>query len=136
MSVKIKGKYLGNTRCEIVHEPSGVQITTVAPKDNGGDGSAFSPTDLCASSLGSCMLTILTMAATREGLSCENAWFEVEKHMSADPRRIGKLDVNLHLPAALPQLARPKLERAALACPVTQSLHPEIILNTKFLYDV
>lgn len=136
MTVRIKGKFLGATRCELEHEQSGARITTVAPRDNGGDGSAFSPTDLCATSLGSCMMTILSMAATREGLSCDGSWFEVEKHMVADPRRIGKLDVHLHLPAAIPQLARPKLERAALSCPVSQSLHPEVMLNVRFLYDV
>ena len=136
MSVRFKGKFLGATRCELVHEQSGAVINTVAPRDNGGDGSAFSPTDMFASSLGSCMMTIFSMAASREGLSCEGAWFEVEKHMNAEPRRIGKLDVFLHLPATLSQLARPKLERAALACPVSQSLHPEVLLNIRFLYDV
>ena len=136
MTVRIKGKFLGATRCELLHEQSGNSISTVAPLDNGGDGSAFSPTDLCASSLGACLMTIYSMAATREHVSCAGAWFEVEKHMNTEPRRIGKLDVNIHLPQALPQLTRPKLERAALACPVTQSLHPEVLLNVRFLYDV
>ena len=136
MTVRIKGKFLGATRCELVHEQSGSRIDTVAPRDNGGDGSAFSPTDLCASSLGACLMTIYSMAAAREGVQCEGAWFEVEKHMNAEPRRIGKLDVYLHFSQALPQLTRPKLERAALACPVSQSLHPEVMLNIRFLYDV
>lgn len=136
MAVTISGRYEGNTQVRLTHDDSGVLITTAAPKDNGGDGSSFSPTDLVAGAFGSCMVTIMGLMAQREGISLEGTWFTVEKHMSQSPRRIGHLPVAIHLPKGLTPEQRLKLERGAHTCPVHHSLHPDIKIEVAFLYDV
>ncbi|MFM1847795.1 MAG: hypothetical protein RL417_1269 [Pseudomonadota bacterium] len=136
MAVKIHGRYLGNKKIRLKHGDSGTEITTAAPKDNGGDGSSFSPTDLVAAALGSCMVTIMGLMAEREGILLDGTWFEVEKHMSQSPRRLGHLPVMIHLPRGLTPEQRLKLERGAHTCPVHHSLHPEISVEVTFLYDV
>jgi uncharacterized OsmC-like protein len=125
--VKITGEYQGDLHCQATHGPSGRTLETDAPVDNQGRGEAFSPTDLVATSLGTCMLTIMAMAARRLGVELEGARFEVAKEMSTDlPRRIVRLETQIWLP--VPRSADPNgvLERAAHACPVHQSLHPAI----------
>ena len=102
-------------------------METDAPVDNQGRGEAFSPTDLAATALATCMLTIMGMAARRLGVELKGARFEVTKEMSADlPRRIVRLETQIWLP--VPRSADPNgvLERAAHTCPVHQSLHPSI----------
>jgi len=136
MSVTIEGRYLGDKKVALTHLDSGAVITTAAPKDNGGDGSSFSPTDLAAASLGACMVTIMGLMAEREGISLAGTWFRVEKHMSAAPRRLGRLPVSIHLPRALSPAEREKLERGAHTCPVAHSLHPEVAVEVAFIYDV
>lgn len=134
MAVAITGTYTGNLNVEAVHGPSGTRIHTAAPKDNQGDGSSFSPTDLVATALGTCMLTIMGIVARREGIDLEGVRFELEKHMVSDPRRIGRIPVKIHMPAGLSQEQRDKLEQGALTCPVHQSLLPEIDKPVEFLY--
>jgi putative redox protein len=134
MAVEITGTYTGNLNTEIVHGPSGARLATAAPADNQGDGSSFSPTDLVASALGSCMLTILGILARREGIALEGATFRVEKHMQAQPRRIAALPVTLYLPAGLDAAQKAKLERGALTCPVHRSLLAEIDAPVTFVY--
>ena len=96
----MSGRYLGHLKVELEHGPSGAKITTAAPVDNQGDGSSFSPTDLCAASLGACMLTVMGIVAERDGIDFSTCRFTLEKHMQTDPRRIAK-------PAARPSRCRP-----------------------------
>ncbi|WP_035563743.1 OsmC family protein [Hymenobacter sp. IS2118] len=128
-------RYAGQLRTEATHVASGNIIQTDAPTDNHGRGEAFSPTDLVATALGSCMMTVMGIVAERHKLSLVDSTFSVVKHMSSDaPRRIAQIDVTFSLPAALSGSDRTLLERTALTCPVTLSLHPEIRQNVVFLY--
>lgn len=136
MSVIMKGSYLGDKKVSILHEQSGSEIRTAAPLDNNGDGSSFSPTDLCAASLPSCMLTIMGIVAENNSLSLDGSHFSVEKHMSASPRRIGKLLVEFHLPENIDSDGRVKLENGAKTCPIHHSLKEEIQVELAFIYDV
>ncbi len=130
--LKIDLRYEGELHTSARH-PSGAELATDAPKDNEGRGEAFSPTDLLATALGSCMLTVMGIVARRHAWPLEGASVAVEKHMVADPeRRIGRLDVRFELPAGIPQDARKVLERAAHTCPVHRSLHPDTQITTHF----
>lgn len=125
--VKIAVVYLGNLRCESTHEPSGMKLITDAPVDNMGKGEAFSPTDLMATALGSCILTTMAIVAAREGIALEGADISVTKEMTTvGPRRIERLRVTLTMKADLPDDHKRRLENAAQACPVKKSLHPDI----------
>jgi len=134
MAVKMSGKYLGNKKLELCHEPSGVKITTAAPLDNQGDGSSFSPTDLCAVSLAACMTTVMAIFAERSSIDLSGTSFEITKEMNASPRRIGKIELKISLPKALDSETRLKLERAAKTCPVSHSLSSEIEPDIQFIY--
>jgi len=134
MAVEITGRYIGNLKVELTHEPSGAVLTSAAPKDNQGDGSSFSPTDLLATSLGSCMLTLIAIVGTREGLDLTGLRFRLEKHMKSDPRRVGSVPVTIWMPAGLTADQRRKLENAALTCPVHKSLPPELEREVRFVY--
>ncbi len=134
MSVEITGCYAGNLKVELTHGPSGAQLTTAAPKDNQGDGSSFSPTDLLAAALGSCMLTLIGIVARREGIDLSGLSFRLEKHMQSDPRRVGAVPVTIWMPAGLTADQRKKLENAALTCPVHKSLPPELEREVRFVY--
>lgn len=126
MAVKIKAQYVGDDTVELEHGPSGEKIRTDLPEDNGGKGRTFSPTDLLAASLASCILTIMAKAADKDGLDLRGAAIEVEKHMQTSPRRVAKFTGTLVLPAHLSPQAREKILACIKACPVSQSLHPEI----------
>jgi uncharacterized OsmC-like protein len=133
MAVAFTTTYLGDLRTAITHEPSGTVIETDAPVDNHGRGERFSPTDLVAASLGSCMLTIMGIVAKREGLDLSGTKVQVEKHMtSTPPRRLAEIVVAFVLPAGIASDQRQKLERAAHTCPVSLSLHPEIKQTVTF----
>jgi len=134
MSVSMSGRYAGQLKVELAHGPSGSRLTTAAPVDNNGDGSSFSPTDLVAAALGACMLTIVAMVAERDGIDVSELAFECEKNMQSNPRRIASIPITLHMPRALTQAQRAKLERAALTCPVHHSLLPEIEKSVHFVY--
>jgi len=136
MSVGILGKYLGAKKVELLHEPSGSILVTEAPRDNGGEGKSFSPTDLVVAALGSCILTTIAIVAERSGLVVEGMKMEAIKNMHTDPRRLGHTPVTIHLPASLLEHERQKLERAALACPVHRSLSTEVEAVVTFVYDV
>lgn len=124
--VKSTTIYEGGLHCSLVHEPSGAMVATDAPVDNNGKGEAFSPTDLVGAALAACMSTIMGIVAARKGIALEGMKVEVAKHMSSDPRRIGKLEVVINVPLPADHPDRQMLENAALACPVKQSLHPDI----------
>ncbi len=136
MGVVIEGRYLGAKKVRLVHEPSGAELVTDAPRDNQGEGSSFSPTDLVAGALAACMLTILGIAAERDGVDVSGTEFRIEKHMESNPRRIGAVDVVLRLPARIPPEQRERLERAARTCPVLRSLHSDIRVDARFLWDL
>jgi putative redox protein len=116
------------------HGPSGSQIATEAPKDNGGTGGSFSPTDLVGAALASCALTTMALVASREGLPFGEARATVEKRMTPPPRRIGELVLQIQMPAGLPRAHRERLEEVARGCPVARSLHPELKLPMTFTY--
>jgi len=131
--VEISIKYLGDLRCEARHEPSGTVIMTDAPVDNEGRGESFSPTDLAATSLGTCMLTIMGIAARRQGVDLGETTVKVLKEMTAQPpRRIAKLTVVFTIPLPASHEKRAMLESAAKSCPVHLSLHPEVVQEMRF----
>lgn len=136
MGVIIDGFYLGNKKAKLVHEPSGVELIADAPRDNAGEGSSFSPTDLVAGALGACMMIIMGILAERSGTDLSGMRMQVVKEMRSEPRRIASLTAVLHLPQRLSQEERLKLERAARGCPVLHSLHPDVAVDPQFLYDV
>ena len=128
--------YEGDLRCRLTHELSGSSFPTDAPKDNMGKGEAFSPTDLTAASLGSCMLTTMAIVAKRRGILFGTASVEVIKEMISDPeRRIGKITLTFQMPQGLNAEHRALLERTALTCPVQKSLNPSIEIPTQFHYS-
>jgi putative redox protein len=136
MSVRIEVRYEGELHTRAAHGPSGAALETDAPKDNEGKGESFSPTDLLATALGTCMLTVMGILARRKGWEMKGAQASVDKHMVADPvRRIGRLVVRFEMPAGIPEDARKPLERAAHTCPVHQSLHPDVQVETTFVWS-
>jgi putative redox protein len=125
--VSIQVQYEGDLRCRATHGPSGKELFTDAPVDNHGRGESFSPTDLVATALATCMATVIGIKAQQKGLNVTGMTVRVEKHMSEDsPRRIVRLPIVITLPLPADHPDRRLLEATALACPVHQSLHPEI----------
>jgi putative redox protein len=122
----------GGLRTTLTHGPSGAKLPTDAPKDNGGEGSAFSPTDLVASGLLVCMLTTMSIVARREGIPWGKSRGRVEKHMHAAPRRIGQLVVELWLPVGLTAAQRTRMQEVAETCPVYKSLHPDVQVTVRY----
>mgnify|MGYP000579341844 CR=1 FL=1 len=132
--VRIAIDYLGDLRCRAVHTASGASLETAAPLDNGGKGDSFSPTDLAATALGTCVATVLGLHAARHSIDLRGMRVTVDKHMTATgPRRIARLDVVVELP--LPRdSASDALERAARTCPVQRSLLPGIEIRLRFVW--
>lgn len=127
--------YEGELRCMAKHGPSGTMLSTDAPVDNMGRGESFSPTDLVATALGSCMLTIMGIIAQRHELSITGTKVTVTKEMTPTlPRRIAKLGVTISVPAMLSEDDRKRLENGAMTCPVHKSLHPDIEVPVKFVW--
>jgi len=134
--VQIEIAYRGELRCEATHGPSRATLLTDAPLDNHGKGESFSPTDLVATALGACMLTIMGIVAQRHGIDLKGTRVTVEKHMVADPvRRIGRLPVRIEVPVAVTPEQKKLLETAALTCPVHKSLHPDIDKPVEFVFS-
>jgi putative redox protein len=137
MAVEIDITYDGDLHCLAVHGPSRQALRTDAPVDNGGRGEAFSPTDLLATSLGACLVTVMGLAARRLGLDLGGTQVHVVKEMATEGvRRVGRLTVTVTLPATSGLSAgdRIRLEHAATTCPVKQSLHPDVVLDLHFVY--
>jgi putative redox protein len=126
--------YEGNLRCNAKHLQSGSTIETDAPTDNRGKGERFSPTDLVCTALATCMITTMAMKATDMGIELKGTEINIKKHMIADPRRIGKIDVQLTFPATLKIEEKDKivLQRVGDHCPVMKSLSPEVIVNAVY----
>lgn len=127
--------YNGGLRTTSIHERSGNEIITDAPVDNKGKGEAFSPTDLLATSLGNCMLTIVGIAANEHGFSIDGTTCEITKIMAENPRRVAEIVVNLQFPANnYADKEKKIIERSANTCPVMYSLHPDIKKTVSFNY--
>lgn len=126
--------YKGNLRTTSTHLRSGDKIITDAPIDNNGNGEAFSPTDLLSSSLGSCMLTLMGIVASKNDINFNNASVSITKNMGTNPRRVCKIDVALNIEGSFTLDEKKILERAAVNCPVAKSLHPDIIQDVSFNY--
>jgi len=133
--VEIAVRYAGNKKCDLRH-PDGATLRTDAPKDIGGDASGFSPTDLVAAGLASCILTTMAMFAERHGLDLSGASATVEKHMSTAPasRSIARLPVTVTMLAGVPVEMRERIERVAPSRPVHASLHPGLDAPIEFRY--
>jgi putative redox protein len=128
-------RYLGELRCEAIHGPSSVHLITDAPTDNQGKGESFSPTDLVVTALATCMITTAGMVAQRENVKLEGTKIYAEKHMSIDsPRRIVKVVLHFDMPSGIPSDIRSKLKNVAVTCPVKQSLHPEVMIDSTFYF--
>lgn len=130
----LKTRHLGGLRTEITHLQSGGTVTTDAPTDNNGLGEYISPTDMVAGALGSCMLTLMDMAAARMGIDMTGTRLDITKVMAADPRRIGEIVIDVHFPFAADAKTRTVLQRAADTCPVAGSLHPDLIRTVSYNY--
>lgn len=125
--------YTGELRTVATHLESGTEILTDAPKDNHGKGEAFSPTDLVATALGSCMVSIMGIKARQMEISIDGTKVEVTKVMYAEPRRIGEIIVTIYMPAnGYTDKDKKILEHAAMTCPVFLSLHPDIKKDVSF----
>lgn len=125
--------YKGDLRTASIHLRSGQQIITDAPIDNNGKGEAFSPTDLLATSLGCCMITVMGIVAKRHTINMEETKAEILKVMADSPRRVSEIQVDIYFPENnYSQKEKELLEHAALACPVAKSLHPDIKQNIRF----
>ena len=134
--VEMEIVYEGDLHCRARHGPSGAELATDAPLDNQGRGESFSPTDLLATSLGACMMTIMGIYARDRGIDLKGSRVIVAKDMAADPhRRVGRLGVQVHLPEGIDPSQREALEEAAYGCPVCRSIGNAVLVEREFLYD-
>ena len=133
--VEITVTYPGQLRCVATHGPSGTSLNTDAPKDNMGKGESFSPTDLVATALATCMVTTMGIVAQRHNIRFEGATAKVGKEMVTSPlRRIGCLTVEITVPIELSPEDERRLRAGALACPVHKSLHPDVQIPVTFYW--
>jgi putative redox protein len=125
-------EYIGNLRTTCTHLRSGSDIETDAPVDNNGKGERFSPTDLMATSLATCMLTVMGIKARQMGFDLEKLKVDVEKIMAAEPRRVSGINITFHIPEELQTIelkTKEILKHTADTCPVMKSIHPDIKVN-------
>jgi uncharacterized OsmC-like protein len=135
MSVTIKTKYLGDLRTTSTHIKSGNALITDAPVDNKGKGEAFSPTDLLATSLATCMLTVMGINANSYGLNIDGVECDVTKVMATNPRRVSEIIIEFTFAANdFDENAKKILQDAAYSCPVAFSLHPDLKKNVTFKF--
>lgn len=131
--VQINVVYQGELRCAATHVPSGTVLKTDAPKDNHGKGESFSPTDLVATALGTCMLTTMAIVANVLQVDLKDSTITVVKEMAAKPsRRIGKLSVVINIAVKVDDAMKEKIKHGAEACPVHKSLHPDVQMPIEF----
>jgi len=132
--VKVSIEYQGDLHCSARHGPSGATLETDAPVDNHGKGESFSPTDLVATALGTCMATVMGIYARQKDIPLAGMRIEVTKEMTPSaPRRIARLTTEIQMLAGLAR--NPALEHAALTCPVHQSLHPDVEKPVNFRWS-
>ena len=137
MAVAIDIVYEGDLICRATHGPSGDTLRTDAPVDNGGKGSAFSPTDLVTAALGTCLVTLMGIVAKRHNWDLSGTRVQVTKEMASAPlRRISTMTATITLPSGctFSESERTMLQRAAETCPVKESLHPEVNVIMEFVY--
>lgn len=128
--------YEGNLHCRAIHGPSRSELITDAPVDNGGHGESFSPTDLVAVAIGTCILTTMALRAKSLGLDLAGATVNVDKDMVVSPtRRIGRLATTVHIPGQISDRHKKLLEASAHSCPVHKSLLHEIEMPIEFRWD-
>lgn len=127
--------YEGGLRCSCEHVRSGAQLRTDAPIDNHGLGQGFSPTDLVATALGTCMITVMGIKAESKGWSLEGVSCDVLKEMKEAPRRVGRIDILITMPSQLDSDQRELLEMTAITCPVAKSLADELEQVVQFKYE-
>lgn len=131
----VKTIYKGDLRSEATHLQSGTTILTDAPTDNHGRGEAFSPTDLLATALGSCMLTIIGLAAKTHGFNIDGTELETTKIMATDPRRVGEVVLTFNFPKNnYTEKERKIIEASAKSCPIAQSLSEKLVQTVNFNY--
>lgn len=123
---KIETLWLGDQRSEVTHTQSGTKILTDAPTDNNGKGEYFSPTDLVATALGSCIITMMDAYAVRHEIDLKGTRLVTEKIMAANPRRIGEIRIDLYISGKIDAKQQKALINAAHTCPVGKSLHPDL----------
>lgn len=134
MGITINLQYQGSLRCVSTHVKSGSTLTTDAPTDNHGLGSTFSPTDLTATSLVTCMITVMGIKATQEGIPFKNLTATCTKKMASNPRRIDALEVVIRVAHDWSTSQKTLMEKTAKECPVALSLHPDITQEVVFQY--
>jgi putative redox protein len=133
--VEIDVSYQGQLRCTAKHGPSGAVLNTDAPRDNMGKGEAFSPTDLVATALATCMVTTMGISAQRHNINIEGTTASVTKEMVSVPlRRIGRLTVTITVPTELSEDDRHRMRNAAMSCPVHKSLHSDVKIPVTFYW--
>ena len=131
--VTITSTYTGGLHCEAVHGPSGAKLQTDAPIDNHGKGETFSPTDLIATALSVCYLTMMGISAEAHEINMTGTTATVEKHMTDDkPRRIAKLKIKVDFCEGIPFKYRGLLEAVAINCPASKSFHPDVAVEYSF----
>lgn len=128
----VETTYVGELRTENIHLQSGTQILTDAPTDNQGKGEAFSPTDLLAVALGTCMLTTIAIKTRNDGINIDGAKCSVTKVMASNPRRVAEIQIKLNFPQQYAENEQKLLEEIALTCPVYLSLHPDLKKTVDF----
>jgi putative redox protein len=132
--VAISIDYQGELHCQAEHGPSGTTLTTDAPADNGGLAASFSPTDLIATALGTCILTTMGLKAQALGVDISGSSAVVEKVMTPAPRRIGALTTIVTVPQQFPDAVREQLEQAALGCPVKKTISETVEMPVEFVW--
>ncbi len=133
MSHKIESSYLGELRVSSTHLASNIEIITDAPVDNNGRGESFSPTDLVATALGTCMITVMGIYAEKNGILMPNVYSRTNKVMSSSPRKISKLKIEIIFEGnQLSEVEKQSLKNVALNCPVAKSLHPNLKQEIEF----
>jgi len=135
MAIEIGVQYKGQLRCEATRQKTGKTVLTDVGADHGGQDDYFSPVDLAGAALGTCAMSMIALVAERDGLDVSSMRTSVQLEMVTSPaRRIGSANVTVTLPKAIPDSVRPKLQAAANACPVKNSLHPDIQIRLEFVY--
>lgn len=135
MQETVKTIYIGELRTEATHVQSGNKLITDAPLDNKGKGEAFSPTDLLATSLGSCMLTIMGISAREHNFNIEGTKVNIWKIMESNPRRVSEVKIEFTFPKNnYSEKEKKFIEKAAYTCPVNISLHPDLKKTIIFNY--
>ncbi len=133
--VQISIDYTGKLHCNAKHGPSSSELATDAPLDNQGKGEAFSPTDLVATALGTCIATTMAIVGERHGADLKGMTVQVTKEMASDPRRVSRLTTAVHIPLPADHPQRELLEKTALGCPVHRSLAAEMERPTEFFWE-